>query len=590
MPGAALRGAILLALKRFYVGLAATFHDSALAIVDPAGEVRFAEATERYLQNKRAYNCPPDDLVRMPRLVREHVDADAAIVAAVSWSTPYLDRLEALCRLPPPALGSPADDELSWPVPAPAALTRGLRNSVSQAALNLGSSRQIAGPVEVRRFDHHLSHAAAAAYTSPFDECAVAVVDGFGETAASAFYTYREGRIDRLDAPEPGPPAASLGHFYSRLCALCGFDPVQGEEWKVMGLACYGRSDERLYGLLRPLLRVEGLTLRPGGPEAETLRRLRELRRHARPPDAPPMAAADLAATGQRVFEEVMTELLGTLRRRSGTDRLALAGGCALNSTYNGKLLGQTGFRALHVHSAPADDGAALGAALLAVFADHPDAAPGAGLATPYLGSTIDPRAVERMASMGGLERLGCLTRAPGEIHRRAADLLGRGRIVGWIQGRAELGPRALGNRSILADPRRPEMPGRINAEVKFREAFRPFAPSILDEHGAAWFEGYQTSRYMERTLRFRPEAAARVPAVVHADGTGRLQSVRREWNPSFHRLLDAFFELTGVPLVLNTSLNVMGRPIAHSLEDALGLLFSTGLDALVVGDVLIET
>lgn len=580
-------------MKRFYVGLAATLHDSALAIVDPEGRVRFAEASERPLQTKRAFNCPPDDLVRLPRLVREHVDPGAEIVAAVSWSTPFLDRLEAFCRLPlPPSAETAVAEALSWPVPEPAALLRGLRNSLSQAGLNLASSRQVPHPVSLRRFDHHLTHAAAAAYTSPFDDCAVAVIDGYGEAGATAFYRYRDRRLTRLDEPQAeaaGGATASLGHFYAQLCALCGFDPIQGEEWKVMGLACYGRSDDELYGLLRPLLRVDGLRLLPGGSDRETLHRLELLRRRARPPEAPPMAAADLAATGQRVFEEVMTELLAELRRRSGSDRLALAGGCALNSTYNGTLLRSTGFHQLHVPSAPADDGTALGAALLAFFADRPEAAPGAGLGDPYLGSTVDPRAVDRMVRLGGLERRGRLHRLAGGAHRRAAELLDRGLIVGWVQGRAELGPRALGNRSILADPRRAGMPARINAEVKLREAFRPFAPAILDEQGPAWFEDYQTSRYMERTLRFTPEAAVRVPAVVHADGTGRLQSVRREWNPLLHDLLTAFFALSGVPLLLNTSLNVMGRPIVHSLEDALGLLFSTGLDALVVGDVVIE-
>jgi carbamoyltransferase len=157
------------------------------------------------------------------------------------------------------------------------------------------------------------------------------------------------------------------------------------------------------------------------------------------------------------------------------------------------------------------------------------------------------------------------------------------------VQGRSEFGPRALGNRSILADPRPADIQDRINHTVKFREGFRPFAPSILDEAGPDYFEAYRTSRYMERTLRFRPEVRRLVPGVVHADGTGRLQSVRREWNPRFHGLIEAFRALTGIPLLLNTSLNIMGKPIVHSLEDCLGLFLTTGIDVLVVDDILME-
>jgi carbamoyltransferase len=174
-------------------------------------------------------------------------------------------------------------------------------------------------------------------------------------------------------------------------------------------------------------------------------------------------------------------------------------------------------------------------------------------------------------------------------VHEEGARLLTEGKIVGWIQGRAEFGPRALGNRSILADPRRGDVRDRVNAIVKFREPFRPFAPSVLDEHGGAYFESYQPSPYMERALLWRHDVRARVPAVVHVDGTGRLQSVRREWNERLHALLSAFHRRTGVPVLLNTSFNVVRKPIVHTLEDALGLFFTTALDALVVDDFVIE-
>jgi carbamoyltransferase len=197
----------------------------------------------------------------------------------------------------------------------------------------------------------------------------------------------------------------------------------------------------------------------------------------------------------------------------------------------------------------------------------------------------MSPLALENLARFGKLPNLRHL---PGTIARETARLLAQGQLVGWVQGRAEFGPRALGNRSILADPRPPEMKDRINERVKFREEFRPFAPSILDEYGDEYFENYQVTPYMERTLRFRESVRQKVPAIVHVNATGRLQSVRREWNEKYYDLIRAFQELTGVPMLLNTSFNIMGKPIIHSVEDALGLFFTTGLDALVIEDYLI--
>jgi carbamoyltransferase len=195
----------------------------------------------------------------------------------------------------------------------------------------------------------------------------------------------------------------------------------------------------------------------------------------------------------------------------------------------------------------------------------------------------------ETLDNMKRFGRQGGFSELPGKVHEKAARLLAEGKIIGWVQGRAEFGPRALGNRSILADPRHADMKERINAAVKFREEFRPFAPSILHEHGDEYFLDYRESPYMERTLVFRGEVRERVPAVVHVDGTGRLQTVKREWNERFYELISAFHRITGVPLVLNTSFNIMGKPIIHSVEDAVATFYTTGLDALVIGDCLIE-
>ncbi len=571
-------------MRRFYIGLGATIHDSALAIVGPSGEPLFAEATERYIQRKKAYNCPPDDLIRAPELIAEHCGGDAELMVAVTWSQEHLTRLNLMCGH---QLLRKCNDEATWPMPDPVALLVGLRNSISQASLNLVSSKQIPNGVAVTYFDHHLTHAANAVYTSPFEQCAVAVIDAYGETGSTGFFRYQEGSLTPIStgAQGSGPPA-SLGFFYSRLCALCGFDPIKGEEWKVMGLAPYGTLSPEIYDLLRPMIRVDDLTLTSACSEADMSDRMRRLKSIGRRPGASPMEAADLAYAGQLVFEEVMTELLNNLYKREISDDLAISGGCALNSAYNGKIIEQTGFKNVHVPAAPGDDGNALGAAFLAYRFDQPEAKLQHEIRSPYLGSRMPEAEVKTALEFG---RFGKLTKSSSEASENAAALLAQNKIIGWCQGRAEFGPRALGNRSILADPRSIDMKDRINTQVKFREGFRPFAPSILDEYGPKFFENYQTSPYMERTLRFRPEVREKVPAVVHVDGTGRLQSVRREWNPRYYDLIESFRKRTGIPLILNTSLNVMGRPIVHSLEDALGVLFTSGLDALVVENHVIE-
>ena len=569
-------------MAKYYVGLSATLHDPALAIVDSSGRALFAEATERYLQNKRAFNAPPDDLLRLPNLLQHYCDDSAPeFVAAISWSAPYLHRLELIA----PALAArhtiPTSD-LAWPGLDASAMTLSLRNSLSQASLNLAASWRTPGPVTVRRYDHHLTHAATAAFTGPYQECVIAVVDGYGEDGSTACYKHSDGRLTRLDVPTAaGPPLlpTSLGHFYSLVCAACGFDPWRGEEWKVMGLAGYGRFDSDLYALFRPMISVDGLTLTSRCSVGDFMQRAATLRMRSLHKDRPE-DQADLAFTGQHVFEEVMTEFLGNLYDAHPSPVLSLGGGCALNSSFNGKIIERTPFKRVYVPSAPADDGSALGAAYLA-WRDDEGHLPRPASTSAYLGSSMSEEALERLRTYGRIkhERHGA---AIADVTARA---LTEGLIVGWVQGRAEFGPRALGNRSILADPRSAAMRARINDHVKFREAFRPLAPSILDDHGDAWFEHYQTSPYMERALRFRPEMRARVPAVVHVDGTGRVHSVRQEWNARFHAVVSAFYERTDVPILLNTSFNVMGKPIVHSVEDAVAVFLTSDLDWLVIDE-----
>lgn len=589
---------------RWYIGLAAGVHDSALAIVNPAGEVVFAEATERPLQYKRAFNCPPDLLMHTPALIRQYCEPGAELVPALTWSQHHLLRIRgtddmlSLFGVKRP-LREYYAEEYTFPPYQPRWLLKSLTSSLAQVGSNLalqvdnspalhGRTHRLAAPVS---FDHHLTHAATGCYTSPFSEAVVAVVDGFGEETAVTCYHYRNGELVPLKPrafwEKPRTMRESLGLFYAGLCTACGFDALKGEEWKVMGLAAYGSFDEQIYRLLRPLLRVNGLALE-GCPLDEFQQRMQRVQQYGRAPGSAtdPLAVANLAHTGQVVFADVLEELLHNLYQTGLSDNLVYSGGCALNSAFNGSILRRTRFRGLHIFAAPADDGNAIGAALLALRQDTPTWQPTPAVHTPYLGSALSE---STLAHLVQFSRLPGLRHLPGEAASYAAHLLSQGKIVGWVQGRAEFGPRALGNRSILADPRPADMKERLNALVKFREEFRPFAPAILHEHGPDYFEDYQETPYMERTLRFRPEAAARVPAVVHVDGTGRLQSVRADWNPRYHALLAAFYAQTGVPVLLNTSFNIMGKPMMHSVEDALGVFYTTGLDALVLDEYVIE-
>lgn len=593
-------------MPRFFVGLSATFHDAAIAIVDEDCRPLFAESVERPLQYKRAHACPPDDLVRGPELVEGYCGRDADLTLAVTWGAAHLSWLGLVAGTRPHPVDPGPRDPLVGPLPTGWQMALALRNSISGAGLGIASSPRLHGRVRFRYYEHHLTHAANAALTSGFNECVVAVADGFGEGGATAFYRFEKGRLRRLDRgsgarpgrsglPERGSrvpdpradesPLTSPGFFYGRLCDLCGFDPILGEEGKVMGLAAHGAPDPWLGARLEPLIRVDGLALAPGCSIAEARRHLSEIETWGRERGHAHLEMAPLAATGQRVFEELLGQLLQNLYDLGLSENLAFAGGCALNSSFNGRISERTGFRNLHVPCAPADDGNALGAAFLACK-EAGGRIPTHEVMSPYLGSPLEPGVLERVGRLGALSAMEL---ADGPLAERVAGLLADGKIVGWARGRAEFGPRALGNRSILADPRRPEMADRLNARVKFREPFRPFAPAILHERGHEYFESYRPAPYMERTLRFKSGVRDRVPSVVHADGTGRLQSIRADWNPGFHRLVMEFERRTGVPVLLNTSFNVMGKPLAHSVADALGTFFTTGLDALVLENLLIE-
>lgn len=576
--------------KRSYIGMACTGHDNALAIVNSNGELVFAEATERYLQNKRAYLTPPDDLFRIGKLIEEYCGVADDIVVAKTWSGDvkaiFAEEMQAATLAYQEAQNHPAAwHQFLETYRATMAL---FLPAMENAGTNL-SFYCAAHPTREaihKRYNHHLTHAATGCYTSHFEEAACLIVDGYGEGIAISAYSYKKGQVEAISTDHhPLGGLNSLGLFYGAIvCSLCGFSALEGEEWKVMGLAPYGKLDRDIYEKMSRVMRVAGLRIEftDDAPNA-----VAELEKYRRVPGSDAITVADLAHTGQQFFTDIFMQLLDNLYELGISENLVLGGGCALNSSCAGRILDRTRFKNLHIFSAPADDGNAIGAAYLAYYEDHPEKRHKVAAQSPYLGSTLSTETLAHLAEFGHIDKMVKLPY--DELYKRTANLLAEGKVVAWVQGRAEFGPRALGNRSILADPRDPAMKDKINSRVKFREEFRPFAPSILEEFGDEYFIHYQDTPYMERTLVFREEVRGRVPAVVHEDNTGRLQSVKRAWNPHYYALIEAFHQLTGVPILLNTSLNIMGKPIVHSVEDALALFYTTGVDVLVLGDCIIE-
>jgi carbamoyltransferase len=574
-----------MASRTYTLGLCSTYHDPAIAILDPDGAILFAEALERPLQYKRAINCEADNPFVLSKLLNTYCNDAEAFVIAYNWDQkrPFYEHLSKwLGWLTPEGIRTYRGRQLTacletWELNYMQACQH---HANRRTGINLGRILRTQfehAHISYRHYRHHTTHAALGVYGSGFETAACAVIDSYGEMGSMAFFGFEGGKL-RLLFESKGP--GSLGFFYMKLTELCGFDWMGGEEWKVMGLAPYGKPDPTILALLRSMFSVEGLKLRMNRKTFFT--HLKALEPYRRFVGDPAESVADLAHTGQLFFMEILNQLLTNLHDHFPSTQLVLSGGCALNSVANGQIKGQTPFKNIYIPSAPADDGTALGAALLAYEEHHPRRH--RPVMNPYTGSELSLESAERFAQNS---QCPVSYHEGPELNKVLADLLSKGFICGFVQGRAEFGPRALGHRSILADPRSCSVKDRINETVKFRERFRPYAPSILHEYGPEYFVDYQDSPYMDKTFKFWPEAISKVPGVAHTDGTGRVQSVTLDRNPEFHGLLTAFHELTGCPILLNTSFNVMGKPMIHSIEDAFGVFMGSGLDALVVGSYL---
>ena len=451
--------------------------------------------------------------------------------------------------------------------------------------------RENGPPTRICYVTHHLAHAAAAYFPSGFDEAAILTCDSYGERATTGWFRARAGRIETLR--ETRFPH-SLGQLYSALTEFLGFRP-NFDEWKVMGAAAYGDAGIYYDRVHRSLVRwtddaeleLDLKYFRHFDFDAERMSAplLADLLGPPREPDGPmEQRHFDLAAALQKVTEEYLFAAVAWLKTQVPSPNLCLAGGVIMNSVFNGRIAAEGPFEQVYVPYAADDSGNSIGAALWASARDGTkiDAA---AARTPFIGPAYDEAAIERQLAAVKLNPA-----RPADIVAATAKLLADGKIVGWFQGRMEFGQRALGARSILADPRDGRMKERINAAVKFREAFRPFAPAILAEEAQNWFEMKRSIEvpYMEKVLSVRPDRRQQIPAVVHADGTGRLQTVDKAMNPTFHRLIETFGKTTGVPILLNTSFNINNEPIVELPADAIRTFYSSGLDALAIGPFLL--
>jgi len=443
------------------------------------------------------------------------------------------------------------------------------------------------GPVKARmRFvDHHLAHAISAYGFSGFDDSAIVIMDGRGAWEATSIWHGRGGRIEHvLTIPFPN----SIGGFYSAFTDYLGFTP-NSDEWKVMGLAPYGKPGVNLDAFIHP----------EAAPYRVYTKRLNDGRTGGRTENAsgiaavlgPPRAAEgeieerhkNIAYAVQDYCERAMMSVVRLALAKTKSRNLCLAGGVALNSKANGKILASGIVEKIFVQPAASDDGVALGAAF-APYLDHDGRLPIRAMRHAYLGPGFDDEAIETALKTYKL-RYSRID-DPAVI---GAELLAQGKILGWFQGRMEFGPRALGSRSILADPRDPEMTAKVNNAVKFREWWRPFAPSITKEAAADFVESATDSPFMILTAQVRADKRGVIPAVTHVDGSARPQTVEREVNPLYWRLIDEFGKHTGVPVVMNTSFNLRGEAIVHTPTDAVRTFFSSGMDALLIGSFLVE-
>jgi carbamoyltransferase len=554
---------------RHILGISAFYHDSAAALLRD-GQIVAAAQEERFTRRKNDERFPKhavDFCLKFAGIPERELDA---IVFYDKPITKFTRLLETYLAVAPHGL-------ITFPRVLPSWLAEklNLRKTIRDELPGLRKE------CKVLFTEHHQSHAASAFYPSPFKEAAILTVDGVGEWATT---TVGRGHGNELEILKELRFPHSLGLLYSAFTAYCGFR-INSGEYKLMGLAPYGQPKyaAAIYDNL--------IDLKPDGSfwlNMDYFAFLRSLvmtnhRFHAlfdgppRRPESPiDNRHKDVAASIQAVTNEVMLRLARHAREMTGLRHLCMAGGVALNCVANGLILREKIFDDVWIQPAAGDAGGALGAALAVAQAR-------CDMQASLLGPEFSNAEIEftLRSHFAVYEQLN-----DAELFQRTAGLIAAEKVVGWVQGRMEFGPRALGNRSILGDPRSPKMQAQMNLKIKFRESFRPFAPVVRAERVSDYFEFDRESPYM---LLVAPVRKSGLPAVTHVDNSARIQTLKREDNPRFYALLQAFEKLTGCPVLINTSFNIRGEPIVCTPDDAYRCLVNTEMDYLVIGNFLLE-
>jgi carbamoyltransferase len=587
------------------LGISAFYHDSAAALVED-GRIVAAAQEERFTRKKHDSSFPKNAIVYC--LEEAGVELDE-LDHAVFYDKPFLKferLLETYLTFAPRGFSSFRMAMPLW-----------LKEKLFQKSLLKGELKKFAQSFDVNRLlfcEHHLSHAASAFYPSPFEDAAVLTMDGVGEWATTSAAM---GSGKNLEVFQEIHFPHSLGLLYSAFTYYTGFK-VNSGEYKVMGLAPYGEPK------YKKLILDNLIDLKPDGSfrldlsyfdycTGLTMTNERFSALFGEPVRSPENLLTDfhmdIAASIQAVLDEVVLRLARGLATKTGSKNLCLAGGVALNCVANGKVLLDGAFENIWIQPAAGDAGGAIGAALAAthILKDQPRKTNGGdGMFGSFLGPSFSQAEIEQRLLTSGA-RFTVLSE--DEMIAKTVAALADQQAVGWFQGRMEFGPRALGARSILGDPRAPSMQRNLNLKVKYRESFRPFAPSVLRENVSDWFELDSDSPYMllvsgvrkDRCRSMTPDeiglfgidklniARSEIPAVTHVDYSARIQTVHANTNPLFHRLLTRFKEKTGCPVLVNTSFNVRGEPIVCTPEDAFRCFMGNELDLLVVGNCILK-
>jgi carbamoyltransferase len=587
------------------LGISAFYHDSAAALVED-GRIVAAAQEERFTRKKHDSSFPKNAIAYCLEEAGAELDN---LDYAVFYDKPFLKferLLETYLTFAPRGFSSFRMAIPLW-----------LKEKLFQKSLLKGELKKFAQSFDVNRLlfcEHHLSHAASAFYPSPFEDAAVLTMDGVGEWATTSAAM---GSGKNLEVFQEIHFPHSLGLLYSAFTYYTGFK-VNSGEYKVMGLAPYGEPK------YKKLILDNLIDLKPDGSfrldlsyfdycTGLTMTNERFSALFGEPVRSPEELLTDfhmdMAASIQAVLDEVVLRLTRGLAKKTGSKNLCLAGGVALNCVANGRVLFDGAFENIWIQPAAGDAGGAIGAALAAthIFKGQPRKTNGGdGMFGSFLGPSFSQAEIEQRLLTSGAR---FMVLNEDEMIAKTVDALADQQAVGWFQGRMEFGPRALGARSILGDPRAPTMQRNLNLKVKYRESFRPFAPSVLRENVSDWFELDSDSPYMllvsgvrkDRCRSMTPDeiglfgidklniARSEIPAVTHVDYSARIQTVHANTNPLFHRLLTRFKEKTGCPVLVNTSFNVRGEPIVCTPEDAFRCFMGNELDLLVVGNCILK-